>query len=58
MKKILYSLFMFIFLFIFISPAYAASDYYRDIVVNFNYEGCPQNANKEVTIQLFADGKK
>ena len=33
----------------------AVSDYYKDLIVNFNHDGCEE---KEVTIQIFADGEK
>ncbi len=33
----------------------AVTDYYKDLIVNFNHDGCD---GKEVTIQLFADGEK
>ncbi len=39
-------------------PVNAVSDYYKDIIVTFNHNGCDQYANKEITIQLFADGQK
>ena len=32
--------------------------FYKDITINFKHDGCDENANKEVTIQLFANGEK
>ena len=39
-------------------PVNAASDYYKNINVKFNHNGCNYKANQPVTFQLFADGKK
>ncbi len=58
MKIIKHLIISVIFLIICINPVFAASDYYKDIVVNFNSNECSENAGKEVTIQLFADGEK
>ena len=58
MKTIKYLSFIFVFFFIMIIPVHAASDYYEDITITFNHNGCDDQANKEVVIQLFADGKK
>ena len=32
--------------------------FYKDITINFKHDGCDENAEKEVTIQLFANGEK
>jgi len=36
----------------------AHTTFYKDITITFNHDGCDQNTNKEVTVQLFADNKK
>ena len=56
MKRML--LFLVGILFLTSVPVNAVSDYYKDIIVTFNHNGCDQYANKEITIQLFADGQK
>ena len=55
MKKIVY-LFIFILLCVY-TPVYAASDYYKNITISFNSNGCPDEDGKYITIQLFKDGE-
>ncbi len=57
MKKLI-SVLIILFAVASILPVHAASDYYKNIIVTFNHNGCDDQANKEVTIQLFADGVK
>ena len=58
MKRMIFLLIIISFVFLFSIPVNAVSDYYKDINVTFNHNGCEQYANKEVKIQLFADNKK
>ena len=57
MKDKLHLLFIFILLFFMIVPVNAASDYFKDITISFNYNDCPTEAGKNITIQLFKDGE-
>lgn len=57
MRKSIFIFVLSLFSFTFIDNVYAVSDYYKDITVTFNHRGCDDYANKEVTMQLFADGK-
>ena len=56
MKKALLAFILFL-LFIPLSVR-AFGVFNKTITVNFNHEGCEVDANKEVVIQLFADGEK
>ena len=38
------------------TPVYAANDYFKDISISFNHNGCDEQVGKEITIQLFKDG--
>ena len=38
------------------TPVYAANDYFKDISIAFNHNGCDEEVGKEITIQLFKDG--
>lgn len=55
-KKVFLSL-IFIFVLFMYLPVNAASDYYKDITISFNSNGCPGEAGKSITIQLFKDGE-
>lgn len=57
MKKIIFTVIV-LFLVVLILPVKASSDYYKNIIVTFNHNGCDEQANKQVTIQLFRDGAK
>ena len=58
MKKILYVLLFVLLIGCVVLPVNASSDYYKDIVVTFNHNGCDEQAGKEVIIQLFENGEK
>ena len=55
-KKVFLSL-IFIFLLFMYLPVNASSDYYKDITISFNSNGCPGEDGKSITIQLFKDGE-
>ena len=57
MKKIGYIITIIFILCIFL-PVHATSDYYKNINIIFNHNGCENLDDKSVTFQLFADGKK
>ena len=56
MKKIRNVLILFFLIFCFCTPVYASSDYYKDITISFNHNGCDDQVGKDITIQLFKDG--
>lgn len=56
MKKIIMMLFS-IMIFCFSISVNAASNYYKDITISFNHNGCPGEAGKSITIQLFKNGE-
>ena len=58
MKKVLFFIGVVLIAACFMLPVKASSDYYKDIIVTFNHDGCDNQVGKEVVIQLFENGKK
>lgn len=58
MKKSIFMIMTICFLIMISIPVNAVSEYYKDIKVTFNHNGCNDYPNKDVKIQLFANNKK
>ena len=57
MKKNILLILIPIFILCICKPVNAANDYYKDITISFNSNGCPNEVGKPITIQLFKNGE-